>query len=63
LHTYIRNNDTSYTVGVWLNSADNAGSTFWSMFDVSDRLTAVCAVNTLNGGSSYFDFTEITKEH
>ena len=40
-----------------------ARPTFWNMFDVSDRLTAVCAVNTLNGGASYFDFTEITKEH
>ena len=51
MHSYVKNNKASYTVGLWLATGDQRGMTFSHMFDVGNRDEAMLAVNMLNGGS------------
>jgi len=63
MHTYVKNEDGTYTVGVYLRDTDY-GSTFSRMFDVADFITACRAVGMLNGGGQpFWNEINITKEH
>jgi hypothetical protein len=60
MHTYLRYEDGTYTVGMW--QPNHEGRTaFWKLFDVGDMFDAITAVNTLNGGDR--DYFKVTKEH
>jgi len=72
MHTYVKNDDDSYTIGTWLpNSADDIGgklvgvTAFDPLFDVATLDEAVRAINILNGGNGAVLDTKIkiTKEH
>ena len=61
MHTYLRYEDGTYTVGMWLPNREGITS-FCKMFDVSTITAAMVAVNMLNGGEMD-RFLDITKEH
>lgn len=61
MHTYLKYEDGTYTVGQWLVDSMRRTS-FHKLFDVPDQNAAIAAVNTLNGGHRDSGFA-ITKEH
>ena len=50
MHTYIKYDDGTYGVGLWLPNHEGI-TTFVRMFDVVNRDEAIEACNVLNGGS------------
>lgn len=61
MHTYLRFENGTYTVGQWLVDVQGRTS-FHKLFDVRDVIHAISAVNTMNGGDSDGVF-KILKEH
>lgn len=60
MHTYLRFEDGTYTVGQWLPNHEGIVS-FHKMFDVPGRLSAIQAVSVLNGGE--WQTLNISEEH
>lgn len=62
MHTYMKNDDDSYTIGTWMVVGVTA---FDPLFDVATLDEAVRAINILNGGNGAVLDTKIriTKEH
>ena len=56
MHTYMKNEDGSYSIGLWLPNKDGIVS-FNALFDVESWYAAVAAVSMLNGGTEVeYDF-------
>lgn len=64
MHSYLRNDDDTYSIGLWLATGDDRGCTFNKLFDVIKLSETLRIVNVLNGGSGkpHWPFL-IVKEH
>jgi hypothetical protein len=54
MHTYLKNNDSSYSIGMWLPNREGI-TAFVSLFEVNNFWDAVSAVCRLNGGDGSFN--------
>jgi hypothetical protein len=53
MHSFIRNEDGTFSIGVWLSFKDE-GPQFFPMFDVGSSGEAMKAITSLNGGGTAY---------
>ncbi len=62
MHTYLKNDDGTYSVGMWLPNREGV-TAFVKMFDVANFYDACQSCTMLNGGGMYLHAITIIKEH